>query len=326
LKRLALLYLVLAAGASPLGASPAMAADPNFTISSNPARTGNLVKFTAASPGSSTYSWDLDGDGVYGDKTGSPVTWAYATPGPVTVGLQAPDPSRQSTEVLQVLGPSAAFVSFPAAPVPGEQVTFAYSSHEATQKIEWDLNGDGVFGEVIGPMASRSFPAPGSFPVSLRVTDLDDAVSTATQFIAVALPTQVGKLVTTSPARLMTPFPVVRITGKASHRGARIKRLTVNAPYGATVTVRCRGRGCPFRIKRRTVARAGRSSRPSRTIRIAKFERRLLRPGATVKVLVSKPHEIGKYTSFKIRRRKSPLRTDSCLQPGETKPISCPVT
>jgi hypothetical protein len=87
--------------------------------------------------------------------------------------------------------------------------------------------------------------------------------------------------------------------------------------------VRCRGRGCPFRRTSRTLARAG-AKGPARTVRIKKLERRLLHGGASVKVLVSRQGEIGKYTRFKIRRSKPPLRTDLCLSPGSTAPVECP--
>ena len=50
-------------------------------------------------------------------------------PGPaVTVTLSAPD--GVTTKTIQVLGPSADFVSFPAAPVIGQPVQFIYSQRE----------------------------------------------------------------------------------------------------------------------------------------------------------------------------------------------------
>ena len=52
--------------------------------------------------------------------------------------------------------------------------------------------------------------------------------------------------------------------------------------------------------------------------------RRLLRPGAIVKVRISQADTIGKFTRFRIRRGKVPRRTDRCLMPGSTRPIQCP--
>ena len=34
----------------------------------------------------------------------------------------------------------------------------------------WDLNGDGLFEEAIGPSATVTFPVPGLYQVSLQVT------------------------------------------------------------------------------------------------------------------------------------------------------------
>jgi PKD repeat protein len=297
----------------------------------NPAKTGQKVTFTATSAAAG-YSWDLNGDGVFGDKTGSPVTWYYAAPGPVGVGLQAPDASNQLIQTLQIDGPSAAFVSFPAVPVPGELVTFVYSSTQATppdSPPSWDLNGDGLYGDATGSTAFRSFPAPGVYPVGLEVTDLEGAVSTSMQPITVKAP-PAGRLTTSIQPRLMTPFPIVRITGRIGRRGARIKRLTVTAPYGASITVRCRGKGCPVHLSSRTVAPTGRPSKGtpagSAVVRIRKLEKHLLRVGANVKVYVSKSGAIGKFTRFRIRKGKPPLRRDLCIVPGKPAPVQCPAT
>jgi len=43
-----------------------------------------------------------------------------------------------------------------------------------------------------------------------------------------------------------------------------------------------------------------------------------------VKIFITKPGAVGKFTSIKIRGRKSPLRVDRCLNPGVLKPVQCP--
>jgi PKD domain len=304
-----------------LAAQPAHA-DPVIGVTPGPFKTGATITFNA-SPGNPSDVWDLDGDGVP-DKTGSPVTWAYPQPGPVTVTVSGPDGT--ATAAIQLIGPSASFASFPAAPVPGEPVQFVYSSHEATDSMEWDLNGDGVFDDAKGPLATKTFPLPGTYAVSLRVTGIEEpppARSTTTQLIRVAPPlgpVRAGAV----QARLISPFPVVRITGKVMRNGAQIKSLTIRAPYGATVKVRCSGRGCPFRRTTRTLALAGKSKTHSKTVRIKKLEHHLLRRGASIKVFVSRRGEYGKYTRFLIRRGKPPRRTDLCLAPGTSQPTECP--
>ena len=195
------------------------------------------------------------------------------------------------------------------------------------RSIEWELNGDHNFPDESGPFATKVFPSPGTYAVSLRVSNLDDppAASTSTQLITVVPPTVRPNAVPAAP-RLMSPFPVVRITGKVNKRGARIRRLTVRAPKGATIAVRCRGRSCPFRRSNRTVTSTGSTQSPSKTVRVKKLEGKLLRGGSLIKILVSRPGEIGKYTRFKIRRGNSPLRTDLCLLPGSTEPKECPTS
>jgi PKD repeat protein len=286
-------------------------------------KTGTLLTFEAQPAADTSDSWDLDGNGVAGDQMGSPVTWAYTTPGPVTITLNAPDGSV--TRAIQVLGPAADFHTSPATPVVGQPVSFVYSQRQDVAAIEWDLNGDETFADAFGPVAGRTFPAPGTYAVSLRVTNLDDppARSTSTQLISVVPPPALRSGVPV-PLRLMSPFPVVRITGKVTKRGARIKRLTVRAPDRATVAVRCRGRSCPFRRTNQTVKLAATSESPSKTVRVKQLERRLLRGGTSIKVLVSRQGEVGKYTRFKIRSGKSPIRDDSCLTPGSTAPKECP--
>jgi hypothetical protein len=312
-----------------LSCSAAAGADPVILMSPNPAKTGANNQVTFTPPADTTdYSWDLNGDGVFGDDTLPPFEWAYDLPGTVSIGLRYTDSLGAPQEVIEPLvvdGLPANFVSYPTAPVPGETVTFAYSPGPALPSPpEWDLNGDGVFPDATGPRATTSFPSPGVFLIGLRVTDIYDAVSTRFQTVTVVpAPVTVTK-VPKAQLRLMSPFPVVRITGKVTRRGARIKRLTVRAPYGSTVGVRCRGRSCPFHRSNRTLKLTGSAKAPAKTIRVRKLEHQLLRNGASIKILVSKPGEIGKYTRFRIRGGKPPVRSDLCLTPGSTVPKECP--
>ena len=75
------------------------------------------------------------------------------------------------------------------------------------------------------------------------------------------------------------------------------------------------GRGCPFK-------RMIRKPRPQ-TVRVRRFARHVLRPGAVVQVWVTKPGEIGKYTRLRIRSGKRPVRVDRCLMPGSKRPVRC---
>jgi hypothetical protein len=115
------------------------------------------------------------------------------------------------------------------------------------------------------------------------------------------------------PPRTMRPAPVVRFRGWLTSRGARLTLLTVRAPRGARIAVRCRGAGCP---RERVVRMAALK-------RLRTYEARL-RAGVRLVVRVTKPGFIGKHTVIRIRRGKAPTRRDRCLYPGSRKPAACP--
>jgi hypothetical protein len=125
---------------------------------------------------------------------------------------------------------------------------------------------------------------------------------------------------TTSPAaKLMSPAPLVRIQGFLTPGGAMITRLTVRAPRGVTISVRCFGRGC----ERRALTRAAAVVRRAKVTRLKSFEGRV-RAGTRFVIRVTKPGAIGKHTVIRIRRGKQPARRDRCLYPGSRKPVACP--
>ena len=122
----------------------------------------------------------------------------------------------------------------------------------------------------------------------------------------------------------MRPFPIVRIAGSETSNGVRLTTLTVQAPPGARVTVSCQGRGCPARSESRVAVSPVRG-RAIGTVSVTfrRFEH-ALRARVILRIRVSKPGEIGKYTRFIVRRRLLPERLDTCLDPGGFKPMACP--
>ena len=273
----------------------------------------------------------LLGDGAAGfaAATGSPFSTGGAEPVALAFGgmdddgradLIAANASGASVAVLLNGITPAIFASFPVAPIIGEQVTFAYSAIGPINKLEWDLDGNGVFDDAQGAIATRVFAAPGAHLVGLRVTDLDGAVTFSAQTIVVR--TAVAPLalpplaVAPSGPSMSAPFPIVRVAGRTTGRGARIRSLVVLAPAGSKVTVRCSGKGCPFRRWRRTVGRRALSIRPLR--------KRFLRAGVKLEVRVYKPNQIGKYTKIVVFKLKPPARTDLCLAANSSRPVQCP--
>jgi hypothetical protein len=145
-----------------------------------------------------------------------------------------------------------------------------------------------------------------------RVTSEPTAIVTSAPVVEPAPPVVVTDPVPTPP-RMMRPAPTVRISGRLTRRGAKITRLSVRAPHGARISVRCRGEGCP----RRTLARS------AAVTRLRSFERNL-RAGIRLEIRVRLAGFIGKHTVIRIRRGRSPSRRDRCLFPGLARPARCP--
>jgi hypothetical protein len=109
------------------------------------------------------------------------------------------------------------------------------------------------------------------------------------------------------------PFPVIRIAGRFKGARTTLRRVTVRAPRGARIQIRCRGRGCPYRRKATAV----------KLVRVRSLQR-TYRPRATIEIRVTQPQKIGKYTRVRTRKGKAPVRIDRCLRPGRTRPVRCP--
>jgi hypothetical protein len=308
------------------------AADPvttaNFKWAPAVAIVGQPVTFESLSVAGldtelADYRWDLDGTSGYETGWGSTpvITTTYSKAGNVNVRLQVRDTFDDTatvTKTISVAGqaPIASYTFTPAVPRANDPVAFTSTSSDADGSLgdqAWDLDGNGIYDNGSGPSALRSFPAAGSYVVGLRVTDNDGAVSFYSQSISVGPALAVLAPAAVGGPRLLTPFPVVRIAGRTSRHGVRIRLLSVDAPPGATVEVRCHGRSCPFQSR----------VRATNVVRMRDLEKRL-RAGVKVRIYVTSATSIGKYTVFKIRRHEEPLRRDKCLMPGSLKPITCP--
>jgi hypothetical protein len=106
-----------------------------------------------------------------------------------------------------------------------------------------------------------------------------------------------------------------------------ILQLTVTGLYeGSDVVVACRGHGCPFRSEDFPVLRPklcspnvpALSCPPNNFFLTKYFTGRRLAVGAQVTIRVSHPGYIGKYYSFTVQARKSPVIKIACLAPGST--------
>ncbi len=151
------------------------------------------------------------------------------------------------------------------------------------------------------PAGSSPPPSPGAAPAS-------PAPSTT------SAPLTGGSPARRSPRRprVMRPAPTVRIAGVFTRRGAKLTRLSVRAPRGVRIAVRCSGDGCP----RRALALA------TAFTRLRAFERSMP-AGTRLEIRITRPGYVGKHTLIRIRRGKPPSRRDRCLYPGSGVPRRC---
>lgn len=212
--------------------------------------------------------------------------------------------------------PTASLTWVPATPVAGEPVALISTALGGSNPIvayEWDPSGTGAF-VAGGAVFTTTFANAGPHTVHLLVTDRRGMTASARATIIVAQ----------ARRHEIQPFPVVRIAGSITAGGVRVRLLSVQAPPGALVRVRCLGRHCGRKTLTRLVRASASSTRTGMSaLTLAPFEHTLA-AGTVLQVFVTRGSDIGKYTSFVIRRGRLPLRNDACLQPSSTHPIACP--
>lgn len=128
-----------------------------------------------------SYAWDLDGDGVFDDATSSTVTRTYDSIGRHDVSVRLTDnhgsSSTASARAIVENGlPTARVLASATRGAAPLAVAFdASGSNEPdagdSLSYAWDLDGDKVFDDGVGPSAKRVFTAPGTFRIRVRATD-----------------------------------------------------------------------------------------------------------------------------------------------------------
>jgi PKD repeat protein len=152
------------------------------------------------------YEWDFDADGAT-DATEAVAGYTFPEPGIYDVSLTVVDDGGNTdtmTLPIEILGeasdatrpigvstfqpPIADFAFMPASPITGEAVQF-----DGTLSVDfdgdivsytWDFDGDGTT-DATGPIATYVFREPGTFTVSLTVTD--DSGNTDTISISIEI-------------------------------------------------------------------------------------------------------------------------------------------
>ncbi len=120
------------------------------------------------------------------------------------------------------------------------------------------------------------------------------------------------------PAQGMTIDPKVSKRWAVSGGRTQIRKLALrDVPPGASVQVKCRGKGCPFRSKR---IKAGNGSANLTSL----FKKSKLRSGATIEIRITAPDGAGKLYRYVTRTgSKRPRSITLCIVPGSSKPKRC---
>jgi hypothetical protein len=92
-----------------------------------------------------------------------------------------------------------------------------------------------------------------------------------------------------------------------------------NVPFGATVGVTCKGKGCPKGLKGKGFTKKNAFG----TVTLAKFIKKPLKSGDVVTVVVSKPDAISAVKVLTVRAAKKPLIKTKCLPPGAKSAVAC---
>lgn len=167
-----------------------------------------------------SYSWDLDGDGNFGDGIGETALWRSETIGTYEVRVKVIDDCGGETVVtrsIQVLNlnPVAEFSIQPEVIYSDSTVTLdasaAYDSFGAITLYEWDLDHDAEFDDATGKTITASITQVGFSHVSLRVTDADGGIGTKSRILYV---------------QNTPPVAVIRFTPANPHT---LQQITFNA-------------------------------------------------------------------------------------------------
>jgi PKD repeat protein len=288
---------------------------------------GQQVTFTSTSGPSAAdrtitkVEWDFSWNGTTfkTDAVGGTANHAFDSPGAKSVAMKVTETGSTgggfaivSDRVVVNAPPNANFSMSDENPTAGVPVTLSSTSADPDGPLasqQWDLDGDGQFDDASSPVVFATFNQPGSYALRLRVSDSNGATSTAVKNVTVRSPPK--------PVPTLLQGVLIEIKGSLHGRKTRVERLLVKAPRGSKVTVRCFGRSCPKAGRKASKAVKGRQ------LRFKQLER-MLRPRTRIVVRVTKPGFIGRVTTFRMRARKAPQRTDLCLPPGAKKAGSCP--
>ncbi len=311
---------------------------PSLSIDSGPSGPTNVTtpSFGFTAEAGTTVQCSLD-QGAYAACTSPYAIGSPLSEGTHTVHVRARDGSGndaivQRTFTVDTTPPSLSITLGPSGVTTDSTPLFGFAAERgATVECSID-SGTPAFGPCTNATAHTAGAplADGAYVFRVRATDAAGNQTTATRAFTVDTVPDVPAPRTDptprpAPLVVMSPFPLVRITGTLTSTGARIRLLAVRAPRGALVRVTV----TPPCGKKRHAPRRCRALHASATVgkhAVIAFRKlaRAYRSGTVIVVRVSRADRIGKYTRFTIVRGKAPRRVDQCLMPGATRGSRCP--
>jgi PKD repeat protein len=288
--------------------------DVTFTSSSSPSPGKRIIK----EEWDFDYNQSTDGNISAGDvdATGPTASHSFPSADAKIVALKVTEEGGgfaiEFHTVTVNAPPQASFAAAPSTPLTDDTVTLSSTSADPDGPISqaWDTDNDGQFDDAAGAVASRMFTAPGSYTVRLRVTDDRGATAVAAGVVKVAQRPAQGVL----SGRITLIDATMHFAGRTTSRGAKLTLVSVRAPVGTKVKLKCKGGDCPVGTKRVKMKQ--------RTLRFKKLQRNL---AAGTKIIIEARLDgfIGKRVEYKIRKGKAPKRKDVCIQPGASRPSAC---
>jgi hypothetical protein len=274
--------------------------------------------FTAADVSSVTTICSLDSETTFTQCTDS-ATFTDLSEGVHVFRVRAGDAAGNETSAARSFavdrtGPVTTITSGPAefsSDAPG-RAAFTFAADEPVLVFACRLYPAGVPAPDLGLCSggtehSGTGLAPGDWTFEVRAIDaFGNLGPSAVRHFSVVFSDGLDRIA----GKFATSFSV-------RSRSTRVRKLRLSAlPIGTTVAVTCRGQGCAF--KRRSV-----KSRGARATLEGWFRGRALRPGVLIEIRMTAAGLTGQVARFKVRRSKSPQRTNLCLAPGGSKPVAC---
>jgi hypothetical protein len=108
------------------------------------------------------------------------------------------------------------------------------------------------------------------------------------------------------------PFSFARFIPKTALIFIQVKSI----PKGSTLTVVCKGKGCPVRKRFRQV-------NAKKKVTLKRFFPKKYPPGTMIEARVSKTGSVTAIRRTMFRKKKRPISAKLCLPPGENKPKKC---